>query len=192
MDIPAGAVIWRHLPNILSVLRILMAPPAVLALTTGRYSAALLLILAAGVTDVLDGYLARRFQWTSWLGSVLDPLADKSLVLGAYIALAWLEFVPVWIAVLVVGRDAIIVTGASAYGYLFGSYEMTPMALSKANSGLQVLFAAVVVARLAEFPVSDALVQTLLWAVALMTVGSGLQYVWVWGNKAMAQARKQP
>ncbi len=191
MEVPAGAVIWRHLPNILSALRILMVPPAVFALATARYPTALLLILVAGVTDVLDGYLARRFRWTSWLGSVLDPLADKLLIVAAYVALAWLGSVPVWIAVLVVGRDAVIVTGASVYAYLFGSYEMTPMALSKANSGLQILFAAVVVARLAELPVPDTLVHTLLWAVALLTVGSGILYVWVWGNKAMSQARKQ-
>ena len=192
MDVPAGAVSWRYLPNTLSVLRILMVPPAVALLAMSHYVAALLLVLVAGATDVLDGYIARRFGWTTLLGSVLDPLADKLLVLALYVTLTWLEFVPIWITALVVGRDLVIVTGASVYRYLFGAYEMTPTVLSKANSGLQLLFAGAIIAQLAAIAIPDVLVQVLMWAVAVMTVGSGIHYVWLWGNKAASQARSQP
>ena len=174
MDVPAGAVSWRYLPNTLSVLRILMVPPAVALLAMSHYLAALLMVLAAGATDVLDGYIARRFGWTTLLGSVLDPLADKLLVLAVYVTLTWFEFVPIWITALVVGRDLVIVTGASVYRYLFGAYEMTPTVLSKANSGLQLLVAGAIIAQLAAIAIPDALVQVLLWAVAVMTVGSGI------------------
>ncbi len=181
---------WRHIPNILSVMRILMVPPAVAALATARYRTAFLLILAAGATDVLDGYLARRFQWTSWLGSVLDPLADKFLIMSAFVTLSWLGYVPVWLTVLVLGRDVIIVSGATAYRRLFGAYDMAPTPISKANSGLQIGFILVVVAQLAGFPLPHWLVPMLLWLVVASTLASGTHYVWLWSHKAVSQAKR--
>ncbi len=182
---------WRHIPNTLSVMRILMVPPAVAALATARYRTAFFLILAAGATDVLDGYLARRFQWTSWLGSVLDPLADKLLIMSAFVTLSWLGYVPVWLTVLVLGRDVVIVSGATAYRQLFGDYDMAPTPLSKANSGLQLAFVLVVVVHLAGFPAPHWLVQTLQWLVVASTLVSGFHYVWLWGHKALSQAKRQ-
>ena len=117
------------------------------ALAGDRFRLALLLILTAGLTDALDGYLARRFQWTSRLGSILDPIADKLLVFATYVTLAWLGHVPVWLTVLIVGRDVVIMTGATAYHYVVGVFDMTPTLLSKANSAFQILFAVLVLAR---------------------------------------------
>ncbi len=179
---------WRYIPNILSVMRILIVPPAVAALATDRYRTAFMLILAAGATDVLDGYLARRFAWTTWLGSVLDPLADKLLIMSAFVALSWLGYVPVWLTALVLGRDVVILSGAAAYRHLFGAYDMAPTPISKANSGLQLGFILVVVVQLAGFPVPHWLVQVLLWLVVASTLASGAHYVWLWSRKALSQA----
>ena len=181
---------WRHIPNILSMLRILMVPPAVAALATARYRTAFVLILAAGATDALDGYLARRYDWTTRLGSVLDPLADKLLVMSAYVSLSWLGIVPVWLTALVIGRDVVIVSGALAYRKLFGAYDMTPTPISKANSGLQIGYILLVLAQLGGFPVPGGLVQMLLWLVVATTLASGAHYVWLWGNKALEGAGK--
>ena len=180
---------WRHIPNILSVLRILMVPPAVVALATARYRTAFVLILAAGATDALDGYLARRFGWTSRLGSILDPLADKLLVMSAFVSLSWLGYVPVWLTGLVIGRDVVIVSGAVAYRKLFGAYDMTPTSFSKANSGLQIGYVLMVVAQLAGLSLPHWLEQTLLWLVVVTTLASGAHYVWLWGNKALSRPR---
>ena len=180
---------WRQIPNLLSVMRILMVPPAVAALATARYRTAFVLILAAGLTDALDGYLARRFGWTSRAGSILDPLADKLLVISVFVSLSWLGFVPVWLTALVLGRDVVIVSGAVAYRKLFGAYDMTPTAISKANSGLQIGYLLMVVARLAGFPVPHGLVEILLWLVVATTLASGAHYVWVWGHKALSRSK---
>ena len=179
-------MILRHLPNALSVVRIMLVPPAIAALVADRYRTALLLLLIAGLTDGLDGYLARRYGWTSHLGSILDPIADKLLVVGAYVALGWLGHVPVWLVILVVGRDVVIVTGAAAYHFTVGVVEMAPTPLSKVNSGLQVVYALSVVAALARLPVPAIALDALTWVVAAITVGSGLNYVWIWGQKAAA------
>ncbi len=183
---------WQHLPNLLSVLRILMVPPAVAALATARYRTAFVLILAAGATDALDGYLARRFDWTSRLGSILDPLADKLLVISAFVSLAWLGYVPVWLTALVLGRDVVIVSGAIAYRKLFGAYDMTPTPVSKVNSGLQIGYLLLVVAQLAGFGIPSEFMVLLLWLVAAFTFASGAHYVWLWSGKAVARARKTP
>ncbi len=183
---------WQHLPNFLSVLRILMVPPAVAALATARYRTAFVLILAAGATDALDGYLARRFDWTSRLGSILDPLADKLLVISAFVSLAWLGYVPVWLTALVLGRDVVIVSGAIAYRKLFGAYDMTPTPVSKFNSGLQIVYILLVIGQLAGFGIPSEFMLLLLWLVAAFTFASGAHYVWLWGGKALARARKTP
>jgi len=184
-------VIWRNLPNALSVFRILVVPPAMAALAGDRFWLALLLILTAGVTDALDGYLARRFKWTSRLGSILDPIADKLLVVATYVTLAWLDHVPVWLTVLIVGRDVVIMTGAMAYHNVVGVFDMAPTLLSKANSAFQILFAVLVLANLGGLPVPGVSLQVLMWGVACITVGSGLHYVWIWGVKAAAHRGRE-
>ena len=178
---------WRHVPNALSVFRVLLVPPAMAALVLGRYRTALLMLLTAGITDGLDGYLARRFDWTSRLGSILDPIADKLLVVCSYLVLGWLGHIPLWLVILVVGRDVVIVTGAAAYHFTLGLFDVAPTFISKANSAFQVLYVLLVVAALAGVPVPDLSLEILLWVVVVTTVASGLHYVWIWGQKAAAQ-----
>ncbi|MDE2089174.1 MAG: CDP-alcohol phosphatidyltransferase family protein, partial [Gammaproteobacteria bacterium] len=105
----------RDLPNLISVLRMLLVLPVVALLMTEHYREALLLFGLAGLSDALDGFLAKRYGWTSRLGAVLDPLADKILLVSSYIALGWLRLLPLWLVAAVIVRDLVIVIGAAVY-----------------------------------------------------------------------------
>ena len=106
---------WRYLPNVITGIRVLLVMPLVYALLTHHFVLALVLFAVAGVSDGVDGFLARRFNWYTQLGAMLDPLADKLLLVSTYLCLAWLGFFPVWFVALVVGRDLIIFCGAISY-----------------------------------------------------------------------------
>ena len=102
----------RHLPNLICLVRIALIWPIVAALNAGAMPLALALFVAAAVSDGLDGYLAKRFSWTSELGKFLDPMADKLLLITVFVASAWLGLVPWWLAAAVVARDVMIGLGA--------------------------------------------------------------------------------
>ncbi len=165
----------------------LLVPPAIVALVTHRYGTALLLMVIAGASDVLDGFLARRFGWETRLGSILDPMADKLLLVSSYLTLAWLGPVPVWLAIVVIGRDAVIVGGAVAYHYLIDPVPMAPTILSKLNTLAQTTQVIVVVATLYRGIFADGFLHALVWLVALTTAGSGIQYVYAWSLRARRQ-----
>ena len=102
----------RDIPNIISVLRIVLVVPIIVLMLEQQFAAALLLFFVAGLSDGLDGYLAKRNNWGSRLGSILDPLADKLLLISSYVALGWLGLIPVWLVAVVLIRDIVIVSGA--------------------------------------------------------------------------------
>src|SRR3990172_3309285 len=102
----------KDIPNIISLLRMALVPPVVILLLNGYYGWALLVFVSAGLSDGLDGYLAKRFGWRSRLGAILDPLADKLLLVASYLTLGWLGQLPLWLVAVVVGRDIVIVAGA--------------------------------------------------------------------------------
>jgi cardiolipin synthase len=175
-----------NLPNILTLLRILLVPAILLLLARGGYGPALWLVLVAGVTDFLDGYIARRFNLTTHLGAVLDPLADKVLVVCSVVVLAWLDRVPWWLALAIVGRDLVILAGAGAWYRKAGHLRMEPTLLSKINTFVQVALVNLVIAHAAGL-LSLAAVLPGLFALALATtLVSGAQYVVVWGRRARA------
>lgn len=180
---------WRYIPNLLSLFRILLVPPAVWALVHAAYGAALTLIAVAGVTDALDGFLARRYQWTSRLGSILDPLADKLLMAASFITLGLLGFLPVWLVAVVVLRDLVIIGGALAYYYTIDVFEMEPTPTSKANTVAQVCLLVGLIASLYGLPVSGLVIDSLVWVVAVTTLISGVQYVWSWSSRAIQRRR---
>ncbi|MDZ7751176.1 MAG: CDP-alcohol phosphatidyltransferase family protein [Gammaproteobacteria bacterium] len=184
----AGAVNPRHIPNALTIARMLMIPPAMLELVRGNHLTAMVIMAVAGITDGLDGYLARRFDWRSRLGAILDPLADKLLMMASYITLGYLGHIPLWLTLLVVGRDVVIMAGATVYYYLFDQIEMTPTPLSKANTALQVALLVVVVGALAGLAVPPWGLAGMIWLVAASTLVSGLHYVWVWSDEARQAA----
>ena len=181
-----------NLPNALTLLRLLLVPLLIYLLHEGAYGVALGVFLLAGLTDAADGFVAKRFHQQTELGKVLDPVADKALVVSLYISLAWLGWVPFWLVVAVVARDGIIVVGALGYHYLTGALEMVPTLLSKANTALQLGFVALVLVDAAAAVDLGALRAGLAWAVLLTTVASGVQYIVVWLGKALAHEEGKP
>lgn len=167
-------------------MRMMLVPPVVLMLVYERYFVALLLLMAAGLSDALDGYLAKRFGWGSRLGSILDPLADKLLLMSSYIALGWLGQIPVWLVLVVVGRDIIIVAGGLAYHYGIKPIDlMAPTLLSKLNTLAQIILVLVVLLAESLLPLPDWMITGLVYIVLLTTLLSGLGYVWTWGARAL-------
>ena len=182
----------RDIPNALSMLRMTLAIPSALLLLQERYEAALLIFLLAGLSDGLDGYLAKRFAWRSRLGSILDPLADKLLLVTNYIVLGWLGWLPVWLVVAVISRDVVVVSGALAYHVLFGHFEMAPTMASKLNTTMQIVLVVVMVASLGRLHVPAWVVDGLIYTVLATTAWSGVDYVWTWGLQAYrARSRRQ-
>lgn len=181
----------RHLPNILTFLRILLTVPLAWLLRDGRYDAALGIALVAGGTDALDGFLAKRFGWQSWLGGVLDPIADKLLLFVCFIGLAHVGALPVWLAWLVVGRDVVIVAGAVAYHNLIGPLNAQPTTVSKLTTCLQIILVLACLVHLSRFgDWPDAINTAMVWVVAVATLVSGVDYVVRWGTKAWREGRK--
>lgn len=178
-----------HIPNIICVLRILLVPPVAVTLLSARYREALALIVVAGLSDGLDGFLAKRYSWQSRLGGILDPIADKLLLTVTFVALAVQSLVPVWLAALVILRDVVIVSGGVAYQWFVAPVEPEPSRVSKLNTGMQLLFLCLVVTG-AAFPgvVPVALIDTsvLVAGAGVLVTGivSGLDYVLRWSARA--------
>lgn len=176
-------------PNLICLLRIALAAPIVYLLAGGQYGPTLVLFVVAALSDVLDGFLAKTFNWATDVGKLLDPLADKLLLVSVFVTLAWLGLVPVWLAAIAVARDLIIGVGAGVYWRLFGPLEGRPTTPSKLNTLVQLLFVIVVVWRaahpqLAEWPA------TLLGSLVLVTtVVSGVDYVATYVRRAFAVSR---
>jgi cardiolipin synthase len=172
----------RHLPNLISVLRILLVAPLVATILLGRYESALAIAALAGISDGVDGYLARRFRWQSRLGSVLDPAADKLMLVGCMVALGWLHEAPRWLVALVVVRDAVIALGALAWHRVLRNFRARPSWLSKTTTVAQIGFVLLVLAVQAfgwRVPMAIP-----VWIVAVLTAASGLDYVVRWGRMA--------
>lgn len=182
----------RHLPNIISCLRIALVVPLVVVVLTGKFEAALWIAVAAGISDALDGFLARRFGWRSRLGAFLDPAADKLLLVAAFLALAQIGELAWVLALLVLARDLVIVIGALAYRCIIGDFESQPSLWSKANTLVQILF---VLAVLAGNSFGWHWQQRgYAWIVAALTVISGVDYIVRWSLRARSalRARRMP
>ncbi len=174
----------ENIPNLITILRFLLVPPVALCILQGAYGWALALFLIAGVSDGIDGFLARHFDWRSELGAILDPLADKTLMIATYVLLGWQGHLPWWIAALVVVRDLVIIGGALAYQLLTRRLEMEPSVISKFNTVVQVALAVLVLGGLALYPLDTRIVWGLAALMALTTLVSGIHYVWVWSHRA--------
>ena len=172
------------LPNAISILRIALIAPILILILQGSFGWALALFLLAGFSDGLDGYLAKRFDWRTRLGALLDPIADKLLVAGLFITLAYTQDIPVWLAAVVIVRDVVIVAGATVYNFFVRPVEGEPTRVSKLNTALQLLFLLFVISR-AGFGWPEPIALTVLGASVLVTVViSGVDYVWSWSCRA--------
>jgi cardiolipin synthase len=169
----------------------LLVIPVVYLLINQEYNSALVLFAVAGVSDALDGFLAKHFQWQSRLGSILDPLADKLLLVWTFVSLAWVGLIPLWLVLVVFSRDVIIIVGALAFHFLYGEYEMEPTRVSKANTFFQIIFVLTVVFFHGEYPALPWLIESLQYVVVATVIISGLNYMWIWGRKAVLVGKEK-
>jgi cardiolipin synthase (CMP-forming) len=181
----------RHIPNALCVLRILLVAPVAYLLSKGEYRLTLWLFALAAFTDGLDGFLAKRCGWMSELGRILDPLADKILLVGVFITLAVTGDVPLWLAATAVARDVIITAGAITYNALYGYPHGRPTIVSKLNTLCQILYLLLVVAARAGELSAEAAITVLGALVFVTTVVSGLDYVITYSRKAVVASRER-
>jgi len=176
------SLLW--LPNAISSLRILLVAPILLLILNDHYAWALLLFFVAGFSDGIDGYLAKRYDWHTRLGALLDPVADKLLVAGTFITLTYTQNIPVWLTAVVILRDVVIVGGAAAYNFIVKPVQGEPTKISKLNTALQLLFLLFVLSR-AGFGWPDEISITVLGAAIVITVViSGVDYVLSWSRRA--------
>lgn len=181
----------RFIPNALSVLRMLLVAPVAWLLAHGEFHLTLWLFAFAAATDGLDGFLAKRCGWTSELGKILDPLADKILLVGVFITLAAMGWVPLWLAAIAVARDLVITVGAIVYNWLFGELDGNATWISKLNTLCQILFLLLIVAAHAVGHVPHVAVTVLGALVFVTTVVSGIDYVLTYSRKAVAVSRRR-
>ena len=168
-----------NIPNFLSLLRIILVPVIVIFLIQESYARALIVFVIAGLTDALDGAVARLLNKQTELGSFLDPLADKILLSTCFIALAIFGLIPSWLAVIVISRDFIILLGIATLSMMSVSYEIKPVFVSKVTTTLQiatVFFALLIKAHNFNI-VSYDLILILSWLTASFTIISGLIYI---------------
>ena len=179
----------RNLPNLITALRMLLVVPLCWLIGDARYEGALVIAAVAGLSDAVDGYLAKRYGWQSWLGGILDPIADKLLLMAGFLWLAFAGDVPAWLAALVIGRDLVIVGGAVAYYYLIGRFDAAPTLLSKLTTVVQIVFVLGELLRLSDLvEMPDAAREAAIAVTALLTLASGVHYVVVWSARAWQHA----
>jgi len=179
------SVVIKQIPNALTTLRLLLAVPICLLILKENYSQVLWIALIAGVSDAVDGWLARKLKSESRYGSIVDPLSDKALLISGYLAFAIVGLLPWWVAVLIVTRDAVIVCGALVYYGIFGSYEVSPSIWGKTSTTVQMVFALMLLMQ-QVYPLFPALSFNIgLWLLVFMAIVSGCHYVYIWGCKAL-------
>ncbi len=169
-----------NLPNFLTISRILAVPVIVWLMITGQMKLALLLLIAAGVSDAADGFIAKRFGMSTTLGAYLDPLADKVMLVSIYVSLGILEVFPPWLVILVVSRDILIIGGLLLAWFMDRPMDIKPVFVSKANTAGQIILA---VAALALLAFGGGGYTVIMWgavAVGILTVGSGAIYLRDW------------
>lgn len=171
------------LPNIVTLARLLSVPLTIWLMIDGNMLLAFWVFIAAGVSDAIDGYLAKRFNARTEFGAYLDPLADKTLLVATYLTLGWLGQLPSWLVILVVFRDLMIIGGALVVHALTQSFKSRPMLISKVNTALQIALVTFVLARLGlDFP-DHGITRVLTVAVAATTILSGGAYLVHWARR---------
>lgn len=165
----------KNLPNLITILRILSIPLFIILLVYDHNLYALGVFIVAGLSDALDGFIARTWNLKSRLGTYLDPIADKLLLLSAFLTLTFLKMVPIWITIIIIGRDILLaITGLILLNFIdIHSYQIRPSILGKSTTVLQILTILLVL-----MGKRDPFFSIILWAAAFATVASGLHYVY--------------
>ena len=169
------------LPNIITLMRLVLVPVVVWSLLVGEYALGFTAFLLAGVSDGVDGWIARHFDQRSELGAWLDPIADKALLVATFVMLGILAELPLWLVVLVVSRDAIILGAVLLATIMANPVPIRPLLVSKANTAAQIALVVWTLAALAWELRVPAIHVALVVAVTALTLWSGLAYLRAWG-----------
>jgi cardiolipin synthase len=170
---------WRiTIPNLLTVIRILLTPLFVIFLIRDHFGSALLVFFAAGVSDGLDGLIARYFNQRTTLGAILDPIADKMLLAAAYVSLGVLAVIPGWLTVMVITRDVVILLGVAIFSFMKIDFEVKPTIISKITTVLQVVTVCLALLRFDRSGIAE-LQLLFYWVTAAFTILSGLHYIFL-------------
>ena len=173
-----------NIPNLICLARIVLVIPIIRSLWQEQFLLSLLLIIIAGLSDILDGYLAKKNNWRSYLGAVLDPAADKILLVSLFLTLQSMDLIPLWLTLTVVIRDLMIVFGLSLYRYFVGVPQPKPTRISKFNTTLQLVFIIfVILAQGVQFPF-EILAMVCGSLVFVTSILSGLDYWIIWSIEA--------
>ena len=173
-----------YVPNLLTLARIAMVPWLIVLLQQQDYAMSLLVFIVAGVSDGVDGYIAKKYNAKTKLGAILDPLADKALLVSSYVMLSIMQLIPFWLVVTVVFRDVVIIGGYLIMEMFFGSVTMKPLNISKINTVVQIAFIIIMLASLAWTLNLTLLIKLSSYLVFLTSVTSGAAYVYIWSIKA--------
>ncbi|BCH17566.1 CDP-alcohol phosphatidyltransferase [Mesorhizobium sp. L-2-11] len=168
------------IPNMITIMRFVLVPGVVLAMLQGRWDWAFAGFLIAGISDGVDGFIARHFNQFSQLGAYLDPMADKLLLVSVFVVLGFIGELPLWLVVTMVSRDALIVCAVVLSTVMAHPVEMKPLFVSKANTAVQIGLAAVVLGELALAIDLDPLRPVLILLSGVLTVASAAAYLVAW------------
>ena len=173
-----------YIPNILTLARIASVPLLIVLLQEQNFLMSLIVFIAAGITDGLDGYIAKKYDAKTKLGGILDPLADKALLVSSYVMLSFMELIPFWLMVVVVFRDVLIISGYLVMEMFFGSITVQPLKISKINTFLQITYIVLILAALAwQLEISTVLL-VVAYLVFMTSILSGAQYAYIWSKRA--------
>ena len=172
------SVTAQNAANLLTLARLFCVPPIVLLTTAGRYHDAAALFLLAALTDLADGYVAKRFSGVTPLGAVLDPVADKLLMASVFLTLVLEGHLPVWIVLLVIGRDLLIVLGTVGLRLFVGRFRVEPLLIGKLSTFFQIVLGGAVLAELSVLPGIATWLNPLLFCTAGFVVASAVAYVY--------------
>ena len=174
----------RSIPNIITIVRLVLVLPIAFFIVESQFVTALALFALAGLSDGLDGWIARRYQWVSAFGKLIDPLADKLLMIVTTLTLGLLDYFPLMLTVLIISKDLAVLGGVFAYTTLAGFPKIQPSLLGKITTAGQILLLASLLLNL-SFPglVPLWFFEIWFWVVALTTALDGMSYLWLWTHK---------
>jgi len=178
-----------NIPNILTLARIIMTPIIVYMVLSNQPWLALALMVIAGITDMLDGAIARYFNMRTTVGAYLDPLADKIMLISLFVTLFIVGQVPLFVFLAIIFRDLIIILGAITYEIVTRQLTMQPSLISKATTFIQIIYVALLLLNMA-IVIPVILLQITLWLTFSLTCASGLHYLISWTSKASKQETK--
>ena len=180
----------RFIPNAITIARLLLVLPIAFFVVEGQFLVALVLFALCGLSDGLDGFIARRYDWVTTFGRLIDPLADKLLMIVTTLTLGLLDYFPVMLTVLIISKDLAVLGGVFAYTTLAGFPKIAPTFLGKATTASQILLLLSVLVNLSfDGMVGDAFFLVWFWVVAIMTACDGMSYLWLWTDKLARDPR---